>query len=76
MTKKADTGMNAKLSMNETTDGDIHDTFNWSKADQGLLLSAYFYGYIFPNLLGGVLSEKVNRRLVESLRRNQKIKYF
>lgn len=36
----------------------IHDTFNWSKTDQGLLLSAYFYGYIFPNLLGGFLSEK------------------
>lgn len=65
MTKKADTGMSEKLVMNETIDGDVHDTFNWSKADQGLLLSAYFYGYIFPNLLGGVLSEKVNQSLVQ-----------
>lgn len=76
MTKKADTGMSEKLMMNETIDGDVHDTFNWSKADQGLLLSAYFYGYIFPNLLGGVLSEKVNQSLVERLGRIGVIRIF
>lgn len=44
--------------------GLIDDSFNWSKKDQGLLLSAYFYGYIFPNLLGGFLSEKFGGRRV------------
>lgn len=40
------------------------DSFHWSKKDQGLLLSAYFYGYIFPNLLGGFLSERFGGRIV------------
>lgn len=40
------------------------DSFNWSKTEQGLLLSAYFYGYIFPNLLGGFLSERFGGRKV------------
>lgn len=43
---------------------EVDDRFNWSKKDQGLLLSAYFYGYIFPNLLGGFLSEKFGGRKV------------
>lgn len=42
----------------------VDDRFNWSKKDQGLLLAAYFYGYIFPNLLGGFLSEKFGGRKV------------
>lgn len=42
----------------------VDDSFNWSKKDQGLLLSAYFYGYIFPNLLGGFLSERFGGRIV------------
>lgn len=46
------------------TDIITDDKFNWSKKDQGLLLSAYFYGYIFPNLLGGFLSEKFGGRKV------------
>lgn len=46
------------------TDIITNDKFNWSKKDQGLLLSAYFYGYIFPNLLGGFLSEKFGGRKV------------
>jgi MFS transporter, ACS family, solute carrier family 17 (sodium-dependent inorganic phosphate cotransporter), other len=46
------------------TDIITEDKFNWSKKDQGLLLSAYFYGYIFPNLLGGFLSEKFGGRIV------------
>jgi ACS family sodium-dependent inorganic phosphate cotransporter-like MFS transporter 5 len=52
-----------KLSGN-FTDGVGEDQFNWSKKDQGLLLAAYFYGYIFPNLLGGVLSDKFGGRKV------------
>jgi MFS transporter, ACS family, solute carrier family 17 (sodium-dependent inorganic phosphate cotransporter), other len=42
----------------------VEDQYNWSKKDQGLLLAAYFYGYIFPNLLGGVLSQKFGGRKV------------
>lgn len=40
------------------------DTFDWDKKTQGLLLSAYFYGYIFPNLLGGSLAEIFGARKV------------
>lgn len=43
---------------------ELHDTFNWDKQAQGLLLSAYFYGYIFPNLLGGSLAEIFGGRIV------------
>lgn len=46
------------------SDAVADDQFNWSKKDQGLLLSAYFYGYIFPNLLGGFLSERFGGRKV------------
>lgn len=51
------------------TNGNITDTFdddhfNWSKKEEGLLLSAYFYGYIFPNLLGGYLAERFGGRKV------------
>jgi ACS family sodium-dependent inorganic phosphate cotransporter len=40
------------------------DHYAWNKKDQGLLLSAYFYGYIFPNLLGGSLSDLYGGRKV------------
>lgn len=40
------------------------DTFHWDKKAQGLLLSSYFYGYIFPNLLGGSLAEIYGGRKV------------
>lgn len=42
----------------------MSEKFNWSKTDQGLLLSAYFYGYIFPNLFGGFLAQKFGGRIV------------
>lgn len=42
----------------------VDDHFNWSKKEEGLLLSAYFYGYIFPNLLGGFLAERFGGRIV------------
>ena len=48
----------------EDRNGFHDDSFDWSKKDQGLLLSAYFYGYIFPNLLGGFLSERFGGRIV------------
>lgn len=40
------------------------EKFNWNKRDQGLLLGAYFYGYIFPNLFGGFLAQKFGGRVV------------
>lgn len=42
----------------------IDDHYAWNKKDQGLLLSAYFYGYIFPNLLGGSLASIYGGRIV------------
>lgn len=63
--------MTKKISPNVTIgnlseNGNAHqdDSFNWSKTDQGLLLSAYFYGYIFPNLLGGMLAGQFGGRIV------------
>lgn len=56
---------NGTASLMETDNGSfVDDSFNWSKKEEGLLLSAYFYGYIFPNLLGGFLSEKFGGRKV------------
>lgn len=49
---------------NATTAHGDDDTFEWDKKSQGLLLSAYFYGYIFPNLLGGSLAEIYGARKV------------
>ncbi|KAL7050318.1 hypothetical protein ACKWTF_004034 [Chironomus riparius] len=43
---------------------DDDDQFNWDKKAQGLLLSAYFYGYLFPNLIGGSLAEMYGGRKV------------
>jgi MFS transporter, ACS family, solute carrier family 17 (sodium-dependent inorganic phosphate cotransporter), other len=60
MTKPAE---NVTAIGNFSDDGNF-DHFDWSKKEQGLLLSAYFYGYIFPNLLGGVLSQKFGGRIV------------
>lgn len=64
MTKSGDMNVAEKLVDGLPETANIHDTFEWSKQDQGLLLSAYFYGYIFPNLLGGFLSEKFGGRKV------------
>lgn len=61
--------MTKSVSPNVTTMGNssdvvVDDHFNWSKKEEGLLLSAYFYGYIFPNLLGGFLAERFGGRIV------------
>jgi len=63
MTKKISPNVTiGNFSENENEHHD--DSFNWSKTDQGLLLSAYFYGYIFPNLLGGMLAGQFGGRKV------------
>ena len=36
----------------------------WSENDQGLLLSAYFYGYIIFQIFGGTLAEKIGTKIV------------
>lgn len=64
MTKMSTSGVNATEKVIADRSGFSDDSFEWSKKDQGLLLSAYFYGYIFPNLLGGYLSEKFGGRIV------------
>lgn len=58
------------LSTNETdvvyrsSNYDHDEQFNWNKKAQGLLLSAYFYGYLFPNLIGGSLAGMFGGRKV------------
>ena len=42
--------------------GDV--IFCWSESDQGLLLSAYFYGYIVFQVFGGSLAEKAGTKIV------------
>jgi MFS transporter, ACS family, solute carrier family 17 (sodium-dependent inorganic phosphate cotransporter), other len=40
------------------------DKFKWSNHEQNLLLSGYFYGYLWPNLCGGFVAEKYGGRMV------------
>lgn len=34
------------------------DRYDWDEATQGLLLSAFYYGYVATHLPGGLLAEK------------------
>ena len=38
--------------------------YNWSNHEQNLLLGGYFYGYLLPNLCGGIVAEKYGGRNV------------
>lgn len=38
--------------------------FNWTAADQSLLLGSYFWGYLFTALPGGMLAERFGGRSV------------
>lgn len=66
----ASSAINKSLTTNSTdfvyqsSHHDLNDQFQWDKKAQGLLLSAYFYGYIFPNLIGGSLAEIYGGRKV------------
>lgn len=42
----------------------IQGTFDWSNRDQGLILGAYFYGYIVSQLPGGRLAERFGAKWV------------
>ena len=38
--------------------------FCWNETDKGNLLSAFFYGYIVFQILGGTLSEKFGSKII------------
>lgn len=38
--------------------------FEWSEATQGLLLSAFYYGYVLTHIPGGMLSERFGGKWV------------
>lgn len=38
--------------------------YNWSGSTQGVILGAYFWGYVGTSLLGGPMSERWGPRLV------------
>lgn len=38
--------------------------FKWSNHDQNFLLSGYFFGYLLPNLCGGLVADKYGGKIV------------
>lgn len=40
------------------------ETFHWTNYEQNLLLSAYFCGYVGPNLIAGLVAERFGGRIV------------
>ncbi|XP_076437789.1 sialin-like [Babylonia areolata] len=44
---------------NSSSSSDNGGEFNWDETTQGLILGAFFYGYIFTQLPGGWLAERV-----------------
>lgn len=42
----------------------MNDNFHWSNSEQQMLLSAYFCGYIGPNLIAGTIAERFGGRIV------------
>lgn len=40
------------------------ETFKWSNYEQSLLLGAYFCGYVGPNLIAGILAERIGGRRI------------
>lgn len=43
---------------------EMSDHFNWSKKEQGVILGAFFYGYICTQLAGGVLATRYGGKWV------------
>ncbi|XP_059615178.1 vesicular glutamate transporter 1-like [Phlebotomus argentipes] len=41
-----------------------HQEFEWDSTQQGLVLSSFFYGYIWTQFLGGVLASKIGGHYV------------
>jgi ACS family sodium-dependent inorganic phosphate cotransporter len=44
--------------------------FSWNSKEKGYVLSAFYYGYVCTQILGGALSQKIGGNLV------RKIYYF
>lgn len=42
----------------------MKDTYRWSNYEQNLLLSAYFCGYVGPNLIAGMLAERFGGKIL------------
>jgi len=40
------------------TEGDLNGRFSWDEETQGILLSAFYYGYIITHIPGGFLAQK------------------
>ena len=38
--------------------------YHWSEATKGIILGSFFAGYIFTQILGGWLSERLNGKIV------------
>ena len=36
----------------------VQGEFNWDETQQGIILSAFFYGYVTTQIAGGMLSER------------------
>lgn len=51
---------NSECPVGNTTSGKAHTgTFNWSSTEVGLILGAFFYGYICTQLIGGWLAVRL-----------------
>jgi len=49
---------------NKTASATQDGPFNWDSKQQGTILAAFFYGYIFTQIPGGMLAEKFGGKLV------------
>lgn len=45
----------------------MNQEYQWSNYEQNLLLSAYFCGYVGPNLIAGILVERFGGRIIAFL---------
>lgn len=55
------------MTKQNSVSGHENDLFKWTNHEQNVLLSAYFFGYVFPNLIGGMAAERFGGRIVGSL---------
>lgn len=42
----------------------MNEKYHWSNYEQNLLLSAFFCGYVGPNLIAGLIAERYGGRIV------------
>jgi hypothetical protein len=51
-----DEGWNSTLRQSETLEEGYYGEFDWSPADQGLILGSFFWGYLLTQIPGGLLA--------------------